>query len=168
MEKHMNLSYQTAIAMLRSIEQYTPADFDVLGITQEDFERIGSPRPWRREEMGRIMRTINSILFGTLEVQAIPKIVVPSEYVAAHIVACVHAGNRMIACIWMAQERQTGVGALDLAARQEQPSQYDPTSADHLFALVCLLSDTDEANMARDRFRKRLGLRIEEAQRNVQ
>lgn len=163
----MHLSYNTAIAMLRSIEQYTPSDFDVLGISQEDFERLSSPRPWRREEMSRIMRTITCILFGTLEVQGVPKIVVPSEFVAAHVVACVHPGNRMIACIWLAQERQTGAGALELAQRHEQPSQYDPTSADHLFALVCLLTDTSEANMARDRFREKLGLRIEESERQI-
>lgn len=159
----MNLSIASAMALLRSIEQYTPADFDLLGITQEQFEQLAQPVPWRRENLNQVMRTLNCVLFGTLEVMAVPKIIVPSEYVAAHIVATVHPGNRMLACIWMAQERQTGVGALELAARQNQGSQYDPTSADNLFALVCLLTDTDEANYARDRFRVRLGLRIQEA-----
>lgn len=163
-----NLSYATAIAMLRTIEQYTPSDFDVLGITQEQFEKVSGPLPWRREEMNLVMRTMNAILFGSLEIMAVPKIVVPSEFVAAHIVALVHPGNRMVACIWMAQERQTGVGALELAARQDVSSVYDPTSADKLFALVCLLSDTSHANTARDQFRHRLGLRIEDAERGLQ
>lgn len=159
----MNLSVASAMALLRAIEQYTPADFDLLGITQEQFEMASQPAPWRRENLSIVMRTLNCILFGTLEVMGVPKIVVPSEYVAAHVVAIVNPANRMLACIWLAQERQTGVGALELAARQQQTSQYDPTSADHLFALVCLLSDTEEANFARDRFRVRLGLRIQEA-----
>lgn len=158
-----NLSVPTAIAMLRTIEQYTPADFDVLGITQEDFEKLSSKEPWRRENMNVIMRTMNCLIFGSLEIMAVPKIVVPSEFVAAHIATIVNPANRMIACVWLAQERQTGVGALELAARQNSPSQYDPTSADNLFALVCLLSDTEESNYARIRFRTRLGLRIEEA-----
>lgn len=156
------------MALLRSIEQYTPADFDLLGITKEQFEQASQPVPWRRENLNQVMRTLNCVLFGTLEVMAIPKIVVPSEYVAAHIVAIVAPANRMLACIWLAQERQTGVGALELSARQNQSAQYDPTSADTLFALVCLLSDTEEANFARDRFRVRLGLRIKEAQENGQ
>lgn len=162
-----HLSLQAAMAMLRTIEQYTPADYQVLGITQENFEELFSPVVWRRENMGRINRTMMAILFGSLEVQGIPKIIVPAEFVAAHIVACVHPGNRMLACVYLAQERQTGVGALELAARQQSVSQYDPTSADQLFALVCLLSDTDKANTARVNYGKKMGLRIEEANQGM-
>lgn len=160
-----NLSYATARAMLRTIEQYTPADFDTLGITEENFETTASQQPWRREQRTIIIRTLNAILFGSLEIMAIPKLIVPAEFVAAHVATIVAPANRMVACVWLAQERQTGVGALELAARQVTPSQYDPCSADHLFALVCLLSDTEESNFARDRFRTRLGLRINEAAR---
>lgn len=152
------------MGLLRSIEHYTPADFDTLGITEEQFELVASPIPWQRPQLNIVMRTMTSILFGTLEVMGVPKIVVPSEFVAAHIVATVHPANRMLACIWMAQERQTGVGALELAARQNTASNYDPTSADSLFALVCQLSDTDRANQARDNLRQKLGLRIQQAQ----
>lgn len=162
------LSYETAIAMLRTIQLYTPSDFDVLGITQEQFEKVSGPTPWRREEMNLVIRTMNAILFGSLEIMAVPKITVPSEFIAAHIVALIHPGNRMVACIWMAQERQTGVGAMDLAARQDGASVYDPTSADQLFALVCQLSDSSYANTAREQFRERLGLKIEAAEEGLQ
>lgn len=162
-----NVSVSTAIALLRTIERYTPADFDVLGITQENFELLSQRDTWRREQLHIIIRTFNSVLFGTLEIMGLPKLVVPSEYVAAHITSIVAPENHMHCCILLAMERQTGVGALELAARQASPSQYDPTSADHLFALVCLLQDTDESNYARTRFRQRLGLRVEEALRGA-
>jgi hypothetical protein len=66
-------------------------------------------------------------------------------------------------CILMAQERATGVGALELAARGQQSSQIDPCSADQLFALCCILEDNDAANYARMALREKLGIRIDNA-----
>lgn len=162
-----NLSYETALSTLRVIDQYTSADFDTLGINQQDFEYAAGPLPWRRDNITRVMRTLNALIFGTLEVMAMPKIVVPSEYVAAIVASFVHPGNRMVACTWLAMERQTGVGALELSARNQTTSQMDPTTADQLFALVCQLSDTDASTEARANFRARLGLAIEKAERTA-
>lgn len=158
-----NLSYETALATLRIIDQYTSADFDTLGINQQDFEYASGPQPWRRDNITRVMRTLNALTFGTLEVMAMPKIVVPAEYVAAIVSTFVHPANRMVACVWLAQERQTGVGALELSARNATTSQMDPASADQLFALVCQLSDTDASTEARANFRTRLGLAVEKS-----
>lgn len=160
---NMNLSYETAYANLKMIDQYIAADFDALGITQQDFELFSGSQPWKRDVITRVMRTANALLFGTLEVMGMPKIVVPSEYVAAIVATFVHPANRMIACIWLAQERQTGVGALELSARAQTTSQLDPTSAEQLFALVQLLSDSDESNEARKRFRAKVGLAVEKS-----
>lgn len=158
-----NLSEDTAFATLKVIENYLPADFDTLGITQEEFEKLGSPNPWLRPEIPRLVRTVNALIFGTLEVMTLPKLVVPAEYVAAVITTCVNPANIMACCVIMAQERQTGVGALELASRSNQSSNIDPTSADQLFALCIILNNTEQANFARKRLRVRLGLKIEEA-----
>lgn len=159
----MNLSFEAALSTLRIIDKYTAADFDTLGISEQDFELASGEMPWRRDNITRVMRTLNALIFGTLEVMAIPKIVVPSEYVAAVISSFVHPANRMVACVWLASERQTGVGALEQSARSQSTSQLDPTSADQLFALVVMLSDTDASTEARKNFRARLGLAIEQA-----
>lgn len=158
-----NLSYETALATLRIIDQYTSADFDTLGINEQDFEYASGPQPWRRDNINRVMRTLNALTFGTLEVMAMPKIVVPAEYIAAIVSSFVHPANRMVACVWLAQERQTGVGALELSARNQTTSQMDPASADQLFALVIALSDNDASTEARKNFRHRLGLAVEKA-----
>lgn len=158
-----DLSVQTAIALVGSIEQYLPSDFDTLGITPEQFDLLAQPLPWLRETMPELVRTMNAIIFGTIEKMTLPKLVVPSEYVACVISAVVHPCNVMSMCIIMAQERQTGVGALELAARNASPTSIDHTSSDNLFALCCLLTDKDRANIARVRLRERLGLRIEKA-----
>lgn len=161
------LSEQTAMATLAVIDQYLPKDFDTLGITEEDFEHLSGSTPFLRPHMSGLVRTMNALIFGTLEVMTLPKLVVPAEYVAAVITACVHPCNVMAMCVIMAQERQTGVGAMELAARNSQSSQVDHTSADQLFALCCILNNTSKANFARTSLRRQLGLKIEAAMQGV-
>lgn len=159
----MNLSYETAAALLRNIDKYTAADFDALGINTEDFELLNSDMPWRRENLARVMRTFNAMIFGTLEIMGMQKIVVPSEYVAAVIVGVVGYGNMMTACIWLATERQTGIGALELSARSQTTSQIEPTNSDQLFALVATLTASEKHSLARIRLAKKLGYYQEKA-----
>lgn len=159
-----SLSYETALATFRVIDQYVAADFDTLGIRPEDFSLTSSYQPWVRQDLARCMRTLNALTFGTLEVMGMPKIVVPAEYQAAIIAGFVAPPNRMAACIWLSQERQTGAGALESSARNQTTSQLDPASADQLFALVVSLSESDIASDVRQNFRRRVGLAVEKAQ----
>lgn len=162
----MNLSLSTARSVLNHIHLYTPSDFDTLGINKQDFELATQSIPWRRDQIHKVMRTLNALIFGSLEVLGMPKIVVPSEYVAPIIATFVHPTNRMVACLWLSQERMTGAAALELSARGQTASQIDPTSADELFSLVVQLSDTDEAAHVAKEFKKKLGLVVEEATKN--
>lgn len=158
-----HLSEQTALATLAVIDQYLPKDFDTLGITQEEFEHLSGPTAFLRPHMPGLVRTMNALIFGTLEVMTLPKLIVPAEYVAAVISAVVHPANVMAMCVIMATERQTGVGAMELAARNSQSTTVDHTSADQLFALCCILNNTATANAARNSLRKQLGLAIDKA-----
>jgi len=160
-----NLSYETALATLKVIDQYAAADFDTLGISQQDFELVSDRTVWLRPHLPIVMRTLNALIFGTLEVQGISKIVVPSEYVAAIVASFVAPSNRMLACTWLAQERQTGVGAIELSARAQATAEVGKTSGDQLFALVLQLSNHDASSEARRNFRNRLGLAQEQAER---
>lgn len=162
-----NLSFESAYALLKRIDQYVAADFDALGITPQDFQLVANDAPWRRDNLNRVMRTMNALLFGTLEVMGMPKIVIPSEYLAAIITAVVAPANRMVCCVWMAQERQTGIGALEQSARSQATSQLDPTSADALFALVVMLTDSNGSNEARIRMHKKLGVAIQRENEKV-
>lgn len=162
----INLSYETALATLKVIDQYAAADFDTLGISQQDFELASNVTVWLRPHLPVVMRTLNALIFGTLEVQGIGKIVVPSEYVAAIVATFVAPPNRMLACQWLAQERQTGVGAIELSSRANV-AEVQRTTGDQLFALVLQLSNHDASSEARRNFRQRLGLAQEEAERQA-
>lgn len=161
-----NLSFETARATLKVIDQYMAADFDTIGVSQSDFELTSNSAVWLRPHLPVVMRTLNALIFGSLEVQGIGKIIVPSEYVAAVIASFVAPPNRILACIWLAQERQTGVGALELSARAT-PAEIVRTTGDQLFALVLQLSNDDAASEARRNFRNRLGLAQEIAERQL-
>lgn len=158
-----SLSFATAYATMKIIDQYTSADFDSLGITDTQFKLVNGNQAWRRDQLNNVMRTLNALIFGTLEVMAIPKIVVPAEYVAAIVATLVAPCNRMTACVWLSQERQTGVGALELSARGEQSATLQPASASQLFALVLELSNNEASSEARKNFMRRLGIETDKA-----
>lgn len=159
----MNLSAETAIGLLRNIDRYTAADYDALGINAQDFELVNDGMPWDFSNKHRVIATLNALIHGTVQILGLPKIVVPAEYIAALIVACVDPANRMLACTFIAGERQVGPGALEGSARASSTSQIDPTSADQLFALVCLLSANEHANSARRAMQLKLGLAVQKA-----
>lgn len=163
-----SLSYETALATLKVIDRYVAADFDTLGIREQDFELASGAKPYVRQDLPVVMRVLNALTFGSLEVMGMPKITVPAEYQAAIIAAFVAPANRMAACVWLSQERQTGAGALEMSARNQTTSQLDPASADQLFALVVALSETSASTEARLNFRNRLGLAVERAQELAQ
>lgn len=159
----IHLSYATAHAVMIAIHDYTSPDFDALGITQQDFLLAAGEAPWTRQHIPRVMKTLNALIYGTLEVLAMPKIVVPAEYVAAIVSTFVAPGNRMVACVWLAQEHKTGASALELGARADSAASISPTSADQLFALVIQLSDTDQSLAARREFTRKLGIAVNDS-----
>lgn len=159
----MNLSFTTAYALLKNIERYAPSDFDALGITPQQFQIVAQPVLWDRDQLLVVMRTITQMIYGSLTIMGLPKLVVPSEFIAAHIAALVAPENKIIACVWLSQERQTGHGALELAARGNTSATMDPTHADQLFALVSMLSDSDAASGARARYMKKIGIKVTKA-----
>lgn len=158
------LSYTTAYAAMKVVLDMMPADFDALGITRQDFELLTQKEHWVRPHMPKVMRTINSLLYGTLEVMGMPKITIPSEYVAAAVTIFIAPANRLPACVWLSQEHRTGVNALELSARQERGGAFEFTSADSLFALVGRLTGSNAYAPERARFMTKIGLAVEAEQ----
>jgi uncharacterized membrane protein len=81
---------------------------------------------------------------------------VPAEFVAGLIATFVSPPNRMVCCIWMAEQRSIGPRAMDLASYGIEASEVDPVSASQLFALICLLSQEDESTHVRQKFLARM------------
>lgn len=156
----MNLSMETALGTMHAIAAYTSADFDALGIQPQDFSLTYDAIPWTRDNRRRVMATLDSLMFGTLDVMGLPRIAVPAEYVAAIVSTFVAPMNRMVACIWLAEQRSTGTRAMDLAAAGVD-GDVDPASASEIFALVVALSQTDASTQVRQAYRARMNERTQ-------
>lgn len=159
----MNLHISTAIALQRQIYKFTPADFDIIGITKEQFDQLSQEDLWIREQMPLVMQTFRNLLFATCNAMGYPKFVLPCEYIAPHVATIISPANAYMACAWLAYEHQSGVPAQQLADGKSAPSEYERVPAERLFALVCLLYDHDDNGYARQQYRKRLGVEIAEA-----
>lgn len=168
MSKRYPLSLNIATALHSRIDEYTVGDFAALGINKQDFEKLNQDLPWRRDEIRTVMRTFNAIQYGVCEIMGVPKLTLPSEYVAATVAATVAPANQLICCIWLSAEHKTGAGAIEMSARGEQNPGYDHTSGEQLFAIVACLMDTEDSNEVRQRFREKFGLRIKENMETAQ
>lgn len=155
----MNLSLETALALFRRMPEYCNVDLDALGIQKSDLELVSGNLPWRIDQSDTVMRVLLAFVHGTVRILRLPPITVPSEYIAPIIASAVGPGNQQLACIWMAQEKMTGAGAMDLSARAAT-GQMNPTSADQLFALVCLLTAQGNYSYYRERFATAMGYEI--------
>lgn len=159
----MNLNYSAALATMQAISEYTSADFEQLGILPADYKLAASDKPWIRDNRRKVVTVLDALLFGTLDVMGLPRIAVPSEYVAAIVSTFVAPSNRMTACLWLAEQRMTGAKAMDLASRGAEAAETDPTAGSQLFALVCLLSDNDSSNEVRQKYLAKMTDRVRKA-----
>lgn len=158
----MSLNINISISLLRHIHKFTPADFDIIGITKEQFDQLAQEDMWIREQIPLVMQSFRNLLFATANAAGYPKITLPSEYVATHVATIISPANMYIACLWLQTEHMSGVAAAQLADRNTSPSEYEQLSGDKLFAQVCQLFDYEDLSQARINYRKRLGVAIEQ------
>jgi len=158
-----HLSVGTSLAVMSQIAQYASADFDSLGILPQDYDLAHGDAPWIRDQRLRVVKTLEALMFGTLDVMGVSRFALPAEYVAAIIATFVSPCNRMVACQWIAENGSTIARAQDLAAQGIQASQVDKCQPSKLFALVCLLTENDASTEARASFESRIQSRIRRA-----
>jgi len=158
-----SLNYAVAHGVMKSIAQYTSADFDSLGITPEDYKLAHGDTMWTRENRRRVVATLDALIYGTIDVLGMGRFAVPTEYVAAILATFVAPLNRQVACIWMAEQGTTGSKASDLAAAGQVASTVDKSTPSQLFALVILLSQDDASTEVRQKFEAKMTQRLKAA-----
>lgn len=156
----MQPSFATALATMRQIVDYTSGEFAALGVSEDDLELTHGEMMWQRQHVHTVLKTLNSLMFGTLEIMGMPKINIPAEFQAALIATFVAPVNRIGCCILFEQENKIGGVASEIANNAENFG-VDRVARDQLFALVLELSSRDESTQARLDFKERLGLRAD-------
>lgn len=153
------LEYHTALQVMKTIGDYTSADFDTLGITPEAFKLTAENNIWMLPHRPVVEKTLEALLFGTTDLLGIGRIQIPAEMVAAVISFYVAPANRRTACRWLKERRMAGAPADDLAAGRT----VDDVSEPQLFALVLQLCSHEPTQQARQNWAMRIDERVREA-----
>lgn len=162
------ISYEIAAGLFRYAPELCKLDFEALGVKKQDWELLSQAGPWHLPDKARVIRVINALVYGSCEMIGHQRMVIPAEYIACMIAGVVKAVNWRTAAIWMALDRNTGVGALELASQSATNNALQQVTAEQLNALVicCVVSDKD--SQVRKQFRQNLGLAVERAEKSPQ
>ncbi len=133
---------------------------ETLGILPDQLNLVTGHIPWKINERNIIVRTLDLLMFGTMDILSLPRFEVPAEYVAATIAMFVSPSNIMVSCRWM-ESGQPAADFLGNPAASTQNTSY--TNASQLFALVIQLSNDGEVAQCKNQFEARTTQAIKEA-----
>lgn len=130
-------------------DQALNGDLSAFGISEREFEMVTADQVWTGDKRPSVRRILECMIFGTMEIQALPRFQPPAEYVAAVINSFVSGCNVMTACRWV----EGGARSEELAFSPEVPPAV--VTAPQLFAMVCLIRGGDAG--IRESFEKQVG-----------
>lgn len=70
----------------------------LVDLTQEDFDFVSASYPWTAKDRLRAVRSLESVVFGSLDYLGLPRFSPPVEYLAGVIASYVSPVNIMTAC----------------------------------------------------------------------
>ena len=124
-----------------------------LGVSEADAEKLMQDAPWLHTDRGVVRAVVDALVYGSMDLQGLPRFDPPAEYVAGVLWSFVSPTNLQVACSWVqgtprAEELATG-------ALKNAP----PATARQLFALCVRLGACDGSVKAA--FRKKCGYALE-------
>lgn len=140
----MDARFQSSVAALSML-----AANDFVDLSQDDLHFLKQDQPWIGKQRNVAQRCIESFVYGTLDVIAMPRFNVPVEVYAAVIALVVHPCNWLTACAVCAG----GQFSDDVAYGRE-----DAVRPDQLFAFVLrIYGGSDDASAKVEKIRKVVG-----------
>lgn len=148
------LSLAGALGAMQLIKAAS-SSMNAIGVTEEEYRLLTQSQPWLGPEHNRVRRTLDTMIWGSLDLAGLPRLQPPAEYLAAAIASFVAGSNILAACRLLeglppADELVAGKGKTDTVVR-----------ADHLFTFILQLLGDQSA--AKDVFEKQLGIRASQA-----
>lgn len=133
---------------------------ETLGVLPDQLQLVTGQLPWQLNERNIVVRTLDLLMFGTMDILSLPRFEVPAEYVAATIAMFVSPSNIMVACRWM-ESSQASADLLGNPASTSQNTSY--ITSTQLFALVLQLANDGQVSICRNQFEARTALAIKAA-----
>ncbi len=131
-----------------------------LGMLPDDLKLVMGNTSWRNNERNMVIRNLDTLMYGTMDVLGLPRFMVPAEYVAATIAMFVHPCNLMVACMWMESGQQS---ADAMGNPNSQSTNIQGVAASQLFALCIQLVNDGTVTKCRNQFEMRTNHAIREA-----
>lgn len=139
-----NLSLRTAQGAMQILANGGPALVtDQLGLTPEDIQLVTGVTPWLATDRQTVRKGLDSFIYGVIDVLGLPRMDLPSEYVAAVISTFVDPCNYFPACAWVTAQ----VSSEELVAgkRAKPVEGFERTTPSELFAIILQLhGDADK------------------------
>lgn len=130
---------------------------ETLGILSDDLNLVMGDIPWQANQRTGVTRTIDALMFGTMDLLGLPRFMIPAEYVAAAIVMFVRPTNLLVACRWMEAGQPTVDG---LGNPTSSSANQDPVDSTQLFSLCLQLVDDVDVGSYKKQFEMRTKLSI--------
>lgn len=130
-------------------------NLDSLGVSHKDYEITTSNTHWVGSQRTTVVKCLDSILFGSLDIIGIPRFAAPAEYIAAVICLIVSPTNLLVACRWMEDGHRIDEIATDSG---ESAGSRSHVSAEKLFALCIKLHNNCDVESFKHMFNKSCGL----------
>lgn len=131
------MGFMTALKCVSLVQVSSITD-----LSEDDVEYLTADRLWLPSDRSRQRRCVEAIIYGAMDILAMPRFPAPVEYVAAAIMVYVHPINYQVACVVMegcefTEHVLNGVSV--------------PVKAQHMFALILRMAANDNyALKARD------------------
>jgi hypothetical protein len=134
MAKHLSLSATNGALQILSSGGIVDA-CQSCGVTERDWKLLTGNKIWLGQDRPVIRRALDSLIYGVIDMLALPRFEVPAEYACACISMFVSPCNYFPACSWLgtyhrAEDLADYHGTLDGVAGLET------VSASKMFALV--------------------------------
>lgn len=134
-----------------------------LGILPDELELVKQDISWTGNNRVSVTRTIDSLMYGTMDCLGLPRFEVPAEYIAAAIVQFCHPINYMVACRWMEGGSRTQDLANAGGPNAETPGErVERIGSAQLFSLVLQLHNDGQAQTARAQFERNVDRKIKQ------
>ena len=144
------LTMESAIgAMEILVRTNETATLSSLGVSEADVRVVQGRAPWAASERARITRTLDTLVYGAMDLMGIPRFPVSAEHGAAAIYLYVDGANTMAACRWLADAKSAEelMGESGLETERVTPSK--------LLALVANMYGNETALTVKDKFEKK-------------
>lgn len=120
-----------------------------LGILPEELRLVQGDIPWGATQRVIVCRTLDSLIYSTMDTLGLARFEAPAEFIAAALCMYTEPINWMVASRWM----EGGSRTMDLADAGRGIGL--PVTAAQLFALMLILQNDGEAQLARAQFESR-------------